>query len=61
MGLKNLLWVGAGTEMRTQYLPYDVDTALLVPVKIAHTTYFATLCYGALAGTRNSSMGPPHE
>ena len=28
---------------------------------IAHTTAFVTPCRGALAETRNSSMGPPHE
>ena len=32
--------------------------------RIAHTMAFDRLCYtsrGALAGTRNSSVGPPHE
>ena len=29
--------------------------------KIAHTTAFFYTSRGALAGTRNSSMGPPHE
>ena len=29
--------------------------------RIAHTTAFVTPRCGALAGTRNSSMGPPHE
>ena len=28
---------------------------------ITHTTAFVTPVCGALAGTRNSSMGPPHE
>ena len=29
--------------------------------RITHTTAFVTPVVGALAGTRNSSMGPPHE
>ena len=29
--------------------------------RITHTTAFVTPHRGALAGTRNSSMGPPHE
>ena len=29
--------------------------------RIIHTTVFVTTSHGALAGTRNSSMGPPHE
>ena len=35
---------------------------LLLPINRQDSTY--ALCYtsrGALAGTRNSSMGPPHE
>ena len=31
-----------------------------IPHRITHTTAFVT-CRGALAGTRNSSMGSPHE
>ena len=29
--------------------------------RITHTTAFVTASRGALAGTRNSSVGPPHE
>ena len=29
--------------------------------RIAHTMAFVRSSHGALAGTRNSSMGPPHE
>ena len=29
--------------------------------RITHTTAFVYTSRGALAGTRNSSMGPPHE
>ena len=31
------------------------------PDRLAHTTDFVTPVVGALAGMRNSSMGPPHE
>ena len=56
----------AREETRYRHIGYSFRLAariLFHPTeKIAHTTAFVTpVSRGALAGTRNSSMGPPHE
>ena len=46
----------------TSFLCFIFKTFLegyFICIRITHTTVFAYTSHGALAGTRNSSMGPP--
>ena len=65
--LRTILIVRKGNPLPPHRLLFPINSKVFFICTIPQTGYGSTyhsLCYtsrGALAGTRNSSMGPPHE